>query len=360
MNQKLTITYSHYVLNFTFDAGTSRGVMKTRGVWYIKILDSQTNSLGIGEVAPIWGLSTEHEADVINSLDFFSQSTFEDLAQLKLYIYSNYLHIPCSVLFGLEIAIHDALLGGKRQIFNNNPFYENEKKIFINGLVWMGNYQQMLEAACSKIEQGFNCIKIKVGAIALHEELKLVENIRKRYSSDFVTLRLDANGAWSPKDAIINLHEFSKFHIHSIEQPIKAGALAEMQQLIQLSPIPIVLDEELIGYRTYESKRALLQKLQPAFIILKPSLLGGFKACDEWIDLADQHKVAWWITSALESNIGLNAICQYTNRYDWNQLPQGLGTGKLYHNNIGSPLETQNGYIHYNQKLSWNIEKSWL
>jgi o-succinylbenzoate synthase len=348
----LRAQFCKLTLNFRFDAGTSRGVLKNKDSFFIKIYEKNfPERFGLGEAGPLLGLSKDFDwaenklrtiSELINKNDF-------ELSDIKD-ITAN-LHAYPSVLFAIETAILDFKNGGNRKVFEND-FFVNQSPISINGLVWMGEKDFMLSQIDEKIKQGFNTIKIKVGAIDLNEELEILKYIRKKFSADAIEIRLDANGAFSPENALEKLEKLSKYHIHSIEQPIQAGQMTEMAKICKDSPIPIVLDEELIGQNP---SSLFLTIIKPAYIILKPSLIGGFVKCKEWIAIAEAQKIPWWITSALESNIGLNAISQFVAGFD-NKLPQGLGTGALYHNNVDSPLEIAKGAIFYNQKLKWNLE----
>ncbi|HAR20789.1 MAG TPA: o-succinylbenzoate synthase, partial [Cytophagales bacterium] len=255
--------------------------------------------------------------------------------------------------FAFETALLDLKNGGERKIFKND-FSLQGAKIPINGLIWMGSKTFMLKQMEEKLMEGFSCLKLKIGALDFQTEKELLASIRSSFSAKEISIRLDANGAFSVSEALEKLNQLSDFEIHSVEQPIKPGQWQEMAKLCALSPIPVALDEELIGvYGSRKSK--LLDAIKPHYIILKPSLLGGFAMCDEWISLAEKQGIDWWITSALESNIGLNAICQYTfeKTSHKREMPQGLGTGSLYHNNIKSPLCVQKGHIHYSAKGIW-------
>ena len=257
-----------------------------------------------------------------------------------------------AIRFGVETAWLDLHHGANRIIFQND--FLSGKPIPINGLIWMGESDEMVRQIHKKVVQGFRCIKLKIGGLDFEVECDVLREIRAHYPSSEITIRLDANGAFHPAEALTKLHRLSKFDIHSIEQPIKEGQ-AEMQSLCKKSPIPIALDEELISHHLIDSKRKILEEIQPHYIILKPSLHGGIGGCEEWIDLATRMGIGWWITSALESNIGLNAICQYTASHQLS-LPQGLGTGAIYQNNIDSPLTVSDGQIFLDNSKTWNLE----
>ncbi len=229
----------------------------------------------------------------------------------------------------------------------DTAFSRGEVGIPINGLVWMGNYDEMLQRLEQKLEQGFRCVKLKIGAIDFEQELELVRRIRQRFSFHEVELRLDANGAFPYEEALYKLELLSQYAVHSIEQPIRKGQWAYMAELCRESPLPIALDEELIGVNDREMKSHMLNVIKPAYIVLKPSLHGGMTGCREWIEAAKDHEVDSWITSALESNIGLNAIAQFCSAVygDSITMPQGLGTGQLFTDNIPMPLEIRGDHL---------------
>ena len=324
--------YYKKTFHFKRPSGTSRGILTEKHAWFIEIWDeSSPDTIGRGECSIIPGLSPDFE-----SFEKY-EAQLEDLCEdLNL----DLTEWP-SLKFGLECALLDFENGGKNIIFDNE-FTRGEKSILINGLVWMGDRDFMLEQIHKKIEAGFSTIKMKIGAIDFGSELELLKIIRD--FSESLTLRVDANGAFAPSDALAKLNALADLRIHSIEQPIKAGQWESMRELCSLTPLDIALDEELIGINNSQKKTELLETIKPQFIILKPSLLGGISGTKEWISLAEERKIPWWMTSALESNIGLNAICQLTAEYR-NDLPQGLGTGSLYTDNIPSNLLVQNGSI---------------
>jgi o-succinylbenzoate synthase len=258
-----------------------------------------------------------------------------------------------SIQFGLEQAFLSLQSSSKFELFPSN-FTRGKQAISINGLVWMGDEAFMKTQIKEKIEAGFSCIKMKIGAIDFETELDLLTSIRKEFSSKDIELRVDANGGFHPQEALEKLKRLSALEIHSIEQPIRQGQFEEMARLCEKTPVPIALDEELIGVFSVTEKKELLQTIQPQYIILKPSFIGGFQGSDEWISLAEKQDVRWWVTSALESNVGLNAIAQWTFTLQ-NPLPQGLGTGGLYTNNFESPLEVKNGKLHHAISEKWNF-----
>lgn len=353
----LRASVSKKIFEFNFTARTSRGRMKDRTCWFIKLWDeSNPEVFGLGECAPLPGLSVDDKPDYELVLNRVAEnvSTLK-IGRSEIWEDVNALVPPGfpSILFGLETAWLDLKNGGKRIVFNNN--FLASRPIPINGLVWMGDLDLMLQQASIKIEEGFRCIKIKVGGLNFEKECDILNYIRKKYYREEITLRLDANGSFKVDEALYKLYDLSKYKIHSIEQPIKPGQ-TELEELCRKSPIPIALDEEMIGVSTAEAKKELLNKVKPHYIIIKPSLHGGIKGSQEWISIAESLNIGWWITSALESNIGLNAICQLTANYTIT-TPQGLGTGALYENNFESPLEVRKGELVYNPKLSWNPEE---
>jgi o-succinylbenzoate synthase len=343
--QMLKLDYQVHQLIFKFKAGTSRGILETHRVYILSLYDEQNpQRIGKGEAAPLPFLSIDYLTDFEDCIqDFcnrFNIQQFEKAADISdTWIEKETINLP-SICFAIETAVRDWDRGGNAVIFDNQ-FASGELQIPINGLVWMENKDFMLQQIDQKLQEGYQCIKLKVGAIDFQSELELLEHIRKQYKASQITLRLDANGAFSPKEAMSKLEKIAQYDIHSIEQPIKAGQWKQLKQLCLSSPIPIALDEELIGI---VNKKELLEAINPPYIILKPTLLGGIKATQEWINLADSMQIQWWFTSALESNIGLNAICQFAAEYK-NSLPQGLGTGQLYTNNFPSLLQIDKGYI---------------
>ena len=334
----MKIDIEERVLHFKQPAGTSRGVYTERKIWLVKMTDG--NAVGIGECAPLPKLSCDdipHYAEVLRRFcDEVERSGQLDTEALRDY--------P-SMLFGLETAMlslkscQRSKVKGQR-IFNSQ-FSRGEVGIPINGLVWMGTYEEMKERIEQKLSQGFHCIKLKIGAIDFDAELELIKKIRERFSHQEVELRVDANGAFPFDEALYKLELLSQYALHSIEQPIKAGQWANMAELCRESPLPIALDEELIGVNDPDQKRQMLNIIRPRYIILKPSLHGGMMGVREWIDIANDMDIGSWITSALESNIGLNAIAQFcADVYGDNiPMPQGLGTGQLFTDNIPMPLE---------------------
>lgn len=353
----LILDFKPLTLDFKFDAGTSRGVLKQKVSWLLKVYDHDKKyEFGIGEVAPLVGLSEDDKADMAFELEqlclSLSESTLpateNEVLDLAEKLVPN--RLP-SIKFGLETALLDLLHGGRREIFQNG-FYNGQLEIPINGLVWMGDEAFMKKQIDEKIASGFRCIKIKIGALDFDRELSVLRYIRSNCNKNDLTLRVDANGAFSTQKALLQLQKLEEFDLHSIEQPIMPRQRMSMQLLCVKSKTPIALDEELIGVHGRANKAELLDDICPQFIILKPTLVGGFRETSEWIELAEERNIGWWITSALESNIGLNAICQFTANYN-STMHQGLGTGMLYENNIESPLTIRGESIFYNEDFQW-------
>ena len=332
--------------------------MKDKDSWFLKIWDEANPAVfGIGECSPLPKLSPDN----FDELEVVLQNVVESLTGMHTYsdatipsLVEQFIpaHFP-AVTFALETALLDLLNGGRRIIYNND--FIKRVPIPINGLVWMGDMDLMLQQVSSRIEEGYRCIKIKVGGLNFEKECDILHYIRKKYYREEITIRLDANGSFKPGDAMAKLYELARYDIHSIEQPIKPG-LEEMEALCRTSPIPIAFDEELIGVEEYTERKKLLQTRRPHYIILKPMLHGGFGGCSEWIEIAREQGIGFWMTSALESNIGLNAICQFTANYPV-ELPQGLGTGRIYENNVTGPLLSENGTIRHDPRTEWEVEE---
>ena len=346
-----------HTLGFKFDARTSRGRLKTKDTWIIKAYDSKAPLVcGYGECGPLAGLSIDDIADFENKLlDTLKNLTGQNLpgnsTNLEPLLEQIDKRLP-SVIFAVETALLDLMNGGVKMIYESG-FNRNEEPIPINGLIWMGEKETMISQLQEKLKEGFDCIKLKIGSLPFKDELSILELARAEGKASKLTLRVDANGAYSYEEANRILEELAKLQIHSIEQPIKQGQIAKMALLCKNSPVPIALDEELIGVFGRQQKKQLLADIRPQYIILKPTLLGGLQQTREWIDLAEELHIGWWITSALESNVGLNAICQFCATFNIH-LPQGLGTGGLYINNIDAPLEVSAGHIKYDKQLSWD------
>lgn len=342
-------TYQKYILNFKRPSGTSRGILKTKETWFIIL--TKNGKQGIGECGILRALSIDDRPDYEEKLKWVCKNISLGLEKLLIEIFE----FP-SIQFGLEQAFLSLQSQTTFELFPSE-FTSGEKSIPINGLVWMGTKEFMRTQIKEKIASGFSCIKMKIGAIDFETELELLTSIRKEFSSKEIELRVDANGGFAPNEALEKLKRLSELEIHSIEQPIKQGQFEEMAFLCEKTPLPIALDEELIGVFSVTKKQEILQIIQPQFIILKPSLIGGFKGSEEWIKEAKKLNISWWITSALESNVGLNAIAQFTFTLQ-NNMPQGLGTGGLYTNNFDSPLEIQKGNLQYNNSKKWNFNLS--
>lgn len=352
----LRATWFKKVFTFNFNARTSRGLMKDKTSWFIRLEDSDSPGIaGFGECGPLPGLSPDYKDDFENVLASVLGTINDSL--LKPDSYNTSLkHVEPdfpSIMFGLETALMDLQHGGKRLIFQND--FVNGQAIDINGLVWMGDMDFMMDQINKKVALGFKCIKLKVGGLDFERECDILNYIRRRYFKEQIVIRLDANGAFKTDDVLYKLGELARFQVHSIEQPIKKG-MEEMEELCRKSPIPVAFDEELIGIHGEDEKRKLLARLKPSFIVLKPTLHGGIRGCREWIAVAGSLGVGWWITSALESSIGLNAICQFAAEYR-PRIPQGLGTGEIYRNNFPSPLKVREGKIFYDLNEHWQVEQ---
>ena len=341
----MSFRFQHHTLFFRKPAVTSRDVLTNRDVYFLLAGSADQENFGLGECAPIWGLSPETQAEIERTIarwpDLLNQPKLagEALANFS------------SLRFALETALRDLANGGQM-----NPFdVDLRKPIPINGLVWMSDANSMFKECRAKIESGFHTIKFKVGALRFDDELELLSKVRREFTESDLEIRLDANGAFPIDKALEKLDSLSRFRIHSIEQPIRAGTWQEMAMLVEKTPIAIALDEELIGVHNRARKQKLLDEIRPHFLVLKPTLHGAFSGCDEWIELAENRKIGWWATSALESNIGLNAIAQWilTKNID---LPQGLGTGGLFTNNIESPWIVQSGFLKFDPNLKWNLK----
>lgn len=332
----MRIEIEERTLHFKQPAGTSRGVYTERRIWLVTVTDG--SAIGIGECAPLPKLSCDDIPNYAEVLRHFCDEV-ERTGEIPYEALRDY---P-SMLFGLETALYEVRRKKEkgRDVLFDTPFSRGEVGIPINGLVWMGTFDEMRERIEQKLEQGFRCVKLKIGAIDFDAELELIKQIRGRFSHHEVELRVDANGAFRFDEALYKLELLSQYALHSIEQPIKAGQWANMAELCRESPLPIALDEELIGVNDPEQKRQMLNIIKPRYIILKPSLHGGMMGVREWVDTARDMGIGSWITSALESNIGLNAIAQLCSDIygDAIKMPQGLGTGQLFTDNIPMPLE---------------------
>lgn len=339
-------TYHKYILDFKRPSGTSRGVLTQKETWFL-ILEKYGKK-GIGECGILRSLSYDDRPGYEDKLKWVCKNIHLGEEQL----WEELREFP-SIQFGVEMAFRSLKAKDPFLLFPSE-FTRGNASIPINGLVWMGEEQFMKEQIVEKIEQGFRCIKLKIGAIDFETEIDLLKFIRKEFTSEEIEIRVDANGAFKASEALEKLKRLSELELHSIEQPIKQGQPEEMAALCEQTPLPIALDEELIGVTRVTEKKKLLQTIQPQYLIFKPSLIGGFKGTEEWIHLAKEQKTGWWITSALESNVGLNAIAQHTFKLD-NEMPQGLGTGGLYTNNFEAPLEVAQGELWYRSQKDWKF-----
>lgn len=343
----MTATYKKYILDFKRASGTSRGVLTQKETWFLAL--KENGKFGIGECGILRGLSID---DVTNYEEKL-QWTCANIHLGKEKLCDFLMEFP-SIQFGVEQAFLSLEAENLFELFPSDFIY-NASSIPINGLIWMGDTSFMHDQIEKKLEKGFRCIKMKIGALDFDREIEVLESIRSTYSKEHIELRVDANGAFAPQDALHKLKVLSQLEIHSIEQPIKQGNLTEMKRLCAETPIPIALDEELIGISEISQKAELLEIIKPQYIIIKPSLVGGFKGSKEWITIAEKFNIGWWVTSALESNIGLNAIAQWTFTLN-NPMPQGLGTGSLFTNNLKSPLTVAEGNLYYNRNQHWQTK----
>lgn len=334
----MVVSFEKKIFKFKKPSGTSRGVLLEKKSWFIRL--ELNGVVGVGECSVIPGLSPDYEDDkqyeaVLKKVSQQIELLINNLQLLKDY--------P-SILFGMESAILDLMNGGK-QVYFDNEFSKGNLRVPINGLIWMGDFEEMNNQIQQKIQEGYTCIKMKVGAIDFDQEVKLLESIRNKYSSKELILRVDANGAFNTSNVERNLQILNKLEIHSIEQPIMPKQIDLMADLCKKNIIPIALDEELIGVNILSEKKTLLEKINPQYIILKPSLHGGITGTREWVELAEKMNIGWWITSALESNIGLKCIAEFTAQFPIN-MHHGLGTGSLYENNVDTDLTIENGFIY--------------
>jgi O-succinylbenzoate synthase len=343
----LKATYHKYILDFKKPSGTSRGVLTQKETWFLVLQNDEKK--GIGECGILRGLSCDDRPDYEEKL----QWVCDHIHLGEKALWEALIEFP-SIQFGVEMAFQSLASETPFLLFPSD-FTLGEKSIPINGLIWMGEAQEMKLQIEEKIAQGFKCIKLKIGAIDFDKELELLRYIRQNFTPEQIEIRVDANGAFSEIEALNKLNKITGYQLHSIEQPIQKNHTDSMSELCKNSKIDIALDEELIGVFSYQEKEDLLLKIKPEYIILKPSFIGGFRGTNEWILLAEKHNIGWWITSALESNIGLNAIAQFTFLKQ-NVMPQGLGTGGLFTNNFDCPLEVKNGQLFYNPNLKWEVK----
>ena len=340
-------TYFKHQLQFKRPSGTSRGVLTYKETWFIQL--ENTTRQGIGECGMFKGLSIDDRQDFEAKLAW----TCEHINLGLDVLLAELIEFP-SIQFGLEMAFLSVSHQNQFELFPSD-FTKGKDSIPINGLIWMGDPVFMKQQIKDKLASGFSCIKLKIGAIDFDKELELMRSIRQEFDADTIEIRVDANGAFKPNEALEKLKRLSDYNLHSVEQPIRQGQVDDMAQLCSETPLPIALDEELIGVFSVTEKQFLLQTIKPQYIILKPTLVGGFKGSQEWITLAESNQIGWWVTSALESNIGLNAIAQWAYSLE-SPLPQGLGTGGLFTNNIQSPLVVDSGQLVYDLKTKWNLK----
>lgn len=342
-DNNINVNIIPHKLDFKFAAGTSRATLHHRWTYFVVLTSTDTRQVGWGEAAPLDGLSVEDETFHLK----MKQSTAsEPLSAMKAFLKS----YP-STRFALESALLDLENGGQRLWFDG-PVVHGQKRIPINGLIWMGSRSEMFQRIKEKLDTGYQCLKLKIGGIDFEEEVRLLQYIRSQFSETDLELRLDANGSFPAAEAKDRLNTLAAFDIHSIEQPIMAGQWEIMRQLCEANIIPIALDEELIGLKSPEEQSTLIEAIQPQYLIFKPSLIGGIQATKNYIDLCNHHHIGWWMTSALESNVGLNILAQLSDKWAV-ERPQGLGTGKLFHNNIDSPLREDAGWVYCEPSVTW-------
>lgn len=345
VDSKVNITVIPHILDFIQPAGTSRGYLKHKKLWIIHI--EFHNCLGLGECSIIEGLSPDYQNDLHyeNSIQKFLLALKESNLPIEKWYESLTRIIPEIVFFpSIRFGIETALLSWEKGYYFDNLFTHGKLQIPINGLIWMGNIQKMNEQVEAKINQGFRTLKFKIGPKTWREERDLLMKIRSQFKELDLTLRVDANGAFSPNEIWDVLNDLKSLEVHSIEQPVAISEPDCLSELAKANIIPIALDESLISCFTLKDKRALLDKINPQYIILKPSLHGSISGVKEWIQLAEERNIAWWMTSALESNIGLTAIAQFAGEFNIS-LPQGLGTGGLFKTNFSCGLSLEKGYL---------------
>lgn len=344
----MRLAFAPYLLHFKEPGGTSRGVMTEKPTFLIKVFDENDPSrFGIGEAAVFPGLSPEADGNYVWKLT-------ELMANVAVGRPTD-LSRHSSIQFGFEQALLD-YSGGCRGMYFPSSFTEGNSSIEINGLVWMGDFDKMIERIETKLKEGFCCVKLKIGAIDWAKEIEMIRFIRSEHTPEELMIRVDANGAFSIENAIPRLSMLADLGVHSIEQPIKAGNPEEMASLCRMSPLPIALDEELIGKSSTKEKKEMLDIIRPAYIILKPALCGGFSGGDEWISLARERGIGWWITSALESNVGLNAISQWTAAMAADG-PQGLGTGGVFTDNFSTPVYLEGDSLRYDSERKFDYRQ---
>ena len=337
--KRLKATWEKHDLVFKRPAKTSRETFKTKDTYLLKVGFKDEAIKGVGECSPLWSLSIDPQENYSEKLTWVC----DHINNWQSFIYSSDLADYPSIQFGLEMALLDLQNGGEQVIYPSD-FTLGKTNIEINGLIWMGDYEYMTQQIEAKIAAGFKCVKLKIGAINWEKEKALLQSIRNRFSADQIELRVDANGAFDSATAMEKLQVLADLQIHSIEQPILAKKWDKMKALCAKTPVPIALDEELIGVKQYAEKEDLLKTIKPQYIILKPSLIGGIKSCNEWIKIAEENNIGWWATSALEGNVGLSAIAQFAYQTG-NQMPQGLGTGQLFESNFETPITLEGNTV---------------
>ena len=342
----MKLHWQKYTLNFKHAAGTSRGVLHVKDSYFIRLTDGDRT--GWGECGILRGLSADDRPDYEACLNWLKDNIGLPVAEL----YGELEEFP-SIQFGLEMALRD--LEVEDHLFFPSDFTAGHAGQPINGLIWMGDPEFMKDQIRRRLDEGFDTLKMKIGAVDPAQELNLLRRIRREFTPEEISLRVDANGAFSPQEVLPFLEELAGLSVHSIEQPIAKGQWQEMARICESSPIPIALDEELIGCFSMAERERLINTIKPQFIILKPSFIGGWRGSEEWVALADAKNIGWWVTSALESNYGLNAIAQW-NYLQKNEIASGLGTGSLYTNNLESPLEVKGGKLYYNPAAKWHLD----
>jgi len=342
----MKLSWKKYTLRFKQPAGTSRGVLRTKDSYFL--VAEYKDKIALGECGLLRGLSADDRPDYESTLNWLCKNPDRPFSEL----YGELTEFP-SIQFGLEMLLKD-LKSTNHELFPSD-FTQGNSGQPINGLIWMGDYDFMLKQVSERLEKGFRVLKMKVGAIELEKEMAILKHIRDHFNTKELELRVDANGAFKPGEALGILNRLAEFEIHSIEQPIAKDNWEEMARLCEQTPVPIALDEELIGLFEKAKREQMLRTIKPQYIILKPSFIGGFKGSEEWIALASDYNAGWWVTSALESNFGLSAIAQWNFSLK-NPMPSGLGTGSLYTNNIPSPLHIKAGELRYDKSQGWDLD----
>lgn len=346
-----TATYKKYTLQFKKPADTSRGALHTKETYFLFLRDpDDPTRFGLGEASPLPGLSLDDGPDFESKVADLCRKLNQGQSPAEI----DLAEVP-ALAFGLETALLDWQGGGTRRLFDTE-FSGGTASLPTHGLIWMADRAGILQQVHDKVAQGFRCIKLKVGALDFAEEVALLADIRRAYPPEQIELRLDANGAFTPEHALDRLNALAAFDIFALEQPLPPGQWPALAEVCAASPIAIALDEELIGRRTLAEKRALLETIKPQHLVLKPSLIGGFTAAEEWLSLAQHFKIGWWVNSMLESNVGLSAICQWVSALPAT-VTHGLGTGQLFGNNIPSPLRLEGAVLRYDFSTQWDLSQ---